>query len=64
MEADDFRETIRPKTGYEADQSFTPAPYYQVFQQQNGFIPNLSIVDLLFNMGPEARLVLKQSIKE
>ncbi|MBS7409283.1 MAG: WbqC family protein, partial [Prevotellamassilia sp.] len=35
-----------------------------VFQQQNGFIPNLSIVDLLFNMGPEARLVLKQSIKE
>lgn len=31
----------------------TDAPYYQVFQQRLGFIPDLSIVDLLFNMGPE-----------
>ena len=34
-------------------------PYYQVFSQRHGFIPHLSIVDLLFNMGPEAVLSLR-----
>ncbi|MBR4160263.1 MAG: WbqC family protein [Bacteroidaceae bacterium] len=29
-------------------------PYYQVFASKHGFIPDLSIVDLLFNMGPES----------
>lgn len=28
--------------------------YYQVYQQKTGFIPNLSILDLLFNMGNES----------
>jgi hypothetical protein len=28
-------------------------PYYQVYRQKHGFLPNLSILDLLFNMGPE-----------
>ena len=32
--------------------------YYQTFQRRHGFIPGLSILDLLFNMGPEAVLVL------
>lgn len=36
--------------------------YYQVFAQRNGFIPNLSIADLLFNMGPEGLITLKESI--
>jgi len=35
--------------------------YYQVFAQKNGFTPGLSIVDLLFNMGPESILVLKRA---
>ena len=26
--------------------------YYQVFAQRHGFIPNLSVMDLLFNEGP------------
>ena len=28
------------------------AHYTQVFEQKNGFIPNLSILDVLFNLGP------------
>ena len=37
-------------------------PYYQVFAQRNGFIPSLSIVDLLFNTGPEGLLLLRDSV--
>ncbi len=40
-------------------ENHTAQPYYQVFSQRNGFIPNLSIVDLLFNMGPEGLLILR-----
>ena len=32
--------------------------YYQVFAERNGFLGGLSIVDLLFNMGPESLVVL------
>lgn len=49
----DFRDVIRPKHPGE-DPSFTPRPYYQVYQQKYGFLPNLSILDLLFNEGNEA----------
>ena len=34
------------------------APYYQVFAHRHGFLPDLSIVDLLFNLGPEGMLWL------
>ena len=34
-------------------------PYYQVFKEKFGFMPNMSIIDLLFNMGPESVLYLK-----
>ena len=48
----DFREGINPKHP-QPDPDFEPKPYYQVYQQKHGFLPNLSILDLLFNMGPE-----------
>ena len=60
-EAYDFRTTISPKYSYESDIAFNPCRYYQVFGQRHGFLPNLSIADLLFNMGPEALLVLRDS---
>lgn len=34
-------------------------PYYQVFQHKHGFLPNLSIIDLIFNMGNEATLFIR-----
>ncbi|KJJ88294.1 hypothetical protein M573_101217 [Prevotella intermedia ZT] len=49
----DFREVIRPKRSL-ADADFVPKPYYQVYEQKIGFQPNLSILDLLFNMGNES----------
>ena len=49
----DYRPGINPKHPAE-DPDFQPRPYWQVFQQRHGFLPNLSILDLLFNTGPEA----------
>lgn len=34
--------------------------YYQVFQQKHGFLPNISIIDLIFNMGNESLLLLNR----
>ena len=59
----DLRDAIHPKKEVMDDASFVVIPYYQVFQERLGFLPNLSIIDLLFNMGPEAILVLQKSIK-
>lgn len=53
----DYREAIRPKHAL-PDPDFSPRPYYQVYAQRFGFQPNLSILDLLFNMGNEAVLYL------
>lgn len=53
----DYREAIHPKKP-SLMQSFKP--YYQVFEQRYGFQANISILDLLFNMGPEASLLLSK----
>ena len=53
----DYRQAIQPKHP-QPDPYFTPKPYYQVYQNKHGFIPNLSILDLLFNMVNEAILFL------
>ena len=61
----DLREVIHPKKNFrEMDATFIPVPYKQVFDERHGFIPNLSILDLLFNKGPEALLVLNSGIKK
>lgn len=61
--------------GIEADLRPTPAfegtlppiketeklpPYYQLFAHRHGFLTNLSFADLLFNLGPESILLLRQ----
>lgn len=57
----DLRGLLSTKS-QELDTAFHPVPYYQVFNDRAHFIPRLSIADLLFNMGPEALLVLQQSL--
>ncbi len=49
----DFREIIHAKHSL-PDSNFEPKEYWQVFQHKHGFMPNLSILDLLFCMGPES----------
>ena len=57
----DLRHWAEPQ----AIQSLTeqPQPYYQVFASRHKFQPNLSIADLLFNMGPEGLITLKEGSK-
>lgn len=50
---EDLRNTITPK-GIGKDPQFTSKVYSQVFETKHGFIPNLSILDLLFNQGSRA----------
>lgn len=49
----DMRTAINPKHPA-ADETFVPRSYYQVYAQRHGFLQNLSILDLLLNMGPES----------
>ncbi len=46
----DLRGSIHPKK----DAAFDQKPYFQLFEDRHGFQKNLSIVDLLFNQGPQA----------
>lgn len=46
----DFRKNIHPKLDYHFEQK----TYFQVFYDRQGFLQNLSIVDLLFNQGPNS----------
>lgn len=51
----DFRGIMNPK---KTTDLINNKPYFQVFEDKFGFLPQLSIVDLLFNQGPQARLYL------
>lgn len=63
FEGDDYRTVISPKQNSALnDSSFTPQPYTQTFGNKYKFEPNLSILDLLFNTGSEAELILDKSI--
>ena len=53
----DLRETFSPKKN--VDVSLLPT-YYQVFSEKFPFAPDLSVLDLIFNEGPEAVEYLKR----
>lgn len=50
----DLRYLIGPKK----KSAYTPKRYLQVFNPDGGFVPRLSIIDLVFNTGPEAKMYL------
>ena len=60
----DYRYSITPKLHRQAvDPSYISMPYTQVFNERWGFVPNLSILDLLFNEGPATVSHLRSCIK-
>lgn len=51
----DFRESFHPKAQKRKNAlNWCQEPYYQIFQEKHGFIPDLSSLDILFHLGPEA----------
>ncbi len=46
----DLRLSLDPKKKTQVAQK----PYFQLFEERHGFLNNLSVVDLLFNQGPQA----------
>lgn len=59
MDDVDLRNRILAKKSFEGRPFYRPYPYYQVFGKS--FVPNLSVLDLLFCAGPEANAVLVRS---
>ena len=54
----DYRNYFNPKQ----NNNFKCQTYNQVFENKFGFIVNLSIIDLLFNKGPEVETYIKQTV--
>ncbi len=61
LTANDLRETLQSKKNNLPLSRNIQHEYYQVFAHKIGFIDNLSIIDLLFNMGMETRIILSNS---
>jgi hypothetical protein len=58
----DLRDALSPKVRLaRPDPQFRPEPYWQVFAPEGGFVPNLSLIDLLMCEGPEAVDILRRS---
>ena len=59
----DGRNSIFPKKHRQKEDLYFEAKAYpQVFEEKNGFLPNLSILDLLFCYGPQTPLHLESCI--
>ena len=61
VQEDDFRYSLHPKKPNSVLRDLgLDKPYYQVFADRFGFTPGLSVLDLLFNEGPDSLLWLKK----
>ena len=61
LACNDLRETIHPKRPNTILQDMKlEKPYFQVFSRKHGFQSDLSIMDLLFNEGPDSIIYLKR----
>jgi WbqC-like protein family len=57
--ANDFRKSISPKKNIPGNLS--QKEYYQVFNYRFGFVSGLSILDLIFNVGPDSLSYLSEN---
>jgi len=57
----DYRESIHPKKE-RPDPLYHPVEYHQVFSDRYGFTGEMSIVDLLFNEGPDTLHILRRTL--
>ena len=58
----DWRDALSEKPRLrKPDPHFSPVPYYQVFSERTAFVPNLSVLDLLFCEGPLAADIIRRS---
>lgn len=61
VQCEDLREVIHPKRSNTILKDLgLEKPYFQVFSQKHGFQSDLSIMDLLFNEGPDSIMYLKR----
>ncbi|MGL5786739.1 MAG: WbqC family protein [Bacteroidales bacterium] len=58
----DLRGYAEPQIKIGPELNLVSKPYYQVFQTKYGFQSDLSIIDLLFNMGPESEIILRDML--
>lgn len=58
----DIRGELGTQEPFSSRDYYSPYGYFQVFGVD--FEPNLGVLDLLFNVGPESRLILERSVKK
>ena len=59
----DFTNSIFPKKNRQKkDPDYATPKYRQLFEERHGFMPNLSILDLLFCTGPQTPLYLESAV--
>ena len=58
----DFRDAIQPKGNGRPDPFYTAPEYNQVFGDRHGFLPGLSIADMIFNLGPRSGPLIRKAI--
>ena len=61
LDAIDMRELIHFKTD-NIDVNFRAKSYFQVFDDRQDFEPNLSVIDVLFALGPETKSYLRSCL--
>ncbi len=61
-EVTDLRAEIHPKKSLKPLAFYQPVEYVQVFGKH--FVENLSVIDLIFNEGPNAEEIIKRSIRK
>lgn len=57
----DLRNRIKQEVAPSSQNHFRPVPYTQVFG--SAFVENLSLLDLLFCKGPDARKIVRESVR-